>query len=72
MSVQKTVEVEQWVDNDYPIVMFFLPSGFPGKTILVSEDPYDDCECRLIDEEEKAQIIQKFKDKEDGQAEEAI
>jgi hypothetical protein len=40
--------------------MYFIPSGFPGMTILVMEDPIDEVECRLINEEERLSIVKKL------------
>lgn len=56
MTVE-TKEVEYIYDDEHPLAIYFLPSGFPNKTIMVTEDPFDGVESRLISDKEKKRII---------------
>lgn len=51
MLEKQTVEVKSWFDPDYPIVMYFLPSGCPDTFIFVSEQPHG-VACRHVSKQE--------------------
>lgn len=57
MIIQKK-EVEYIYDDLHPLVIYFIPSGFPDKIIMVTEDPFDGVESRLISNAEKKRIVE--------------
>lgn len=53
-------EIDCIYDDDEPACMYFIPSGFIGKAILVTEDPYRGVESRLVSIQEKDRIIKRY------------
>lgn len=41
MIEQRKIEVEQYIDSEYPVCFTLIPAGKPGLYILVGEDPVE-------------------------------
>jgi len=55
----KTVDfLYDWI---YPESIYFLPSGFKDRVIMVSENPYEGSSSKTITKQEKEEIIQRLK-----------
>ena len=44
----------------YPLVVYYIKSGFPDKFIQITEDPFNGQECELVTESEKVENIKKL------------
>lgn len=53
----KEMTIQTAFDEEYPTSFYFIPSGFKGKTILVTEDPYEGATCRTIGDKEKEMLM---------------
>lgn len=50
---RKRIEIDTVFIPDYPLMIYYLPSGSPGKFIRVDEDPYYGVTTTLIDEKDR-------------------
>lgn len=54
----ESITIEKvWTDE--PIVIYKLPSGYPGKVLMVYEDPFD-VSVSIVTEEEYRQRVEKL------------
>lgn len=53
----KEMTIKTAFDEEYPTLFYFIPSGFKGKTIIVTEDPYEGATCRTIGDKEKEMLM---------------
>lgn len=44
------MKIEKYYIHAYPEIMYYLPSGSPGYKIMVTEDPYEGVNAKLIKE----------------------
>ena len=58
------IEIERIIVDEnheaYPLVVYYIKSGFPDKFIQITENPFDGPECELVTESEKAENIKKL------------
>jgi len=53
----KDMTIKTAFDEEYPTSFYFIPSGFKGRTILVTEDPYEGAICKTISDKEKEKLM---------------
>lgn len=54
----KEMTIQTAFNEEYPISFYFIPSGFKGRMILVTEDPYEGAICKTISDSEYQKIQQ--------------
>jgi len=53
------IQIEKFIDDSFPIVIYFIPSSSPGLWIIVYEEP-GSVECKIINERERRELIRKL------------
>lgn len=59
-TTHSQIEITMICEDEDPIVFYFIPSGFRGMTIKITEDPIWGTDCILVNEEELKEILQKL------------
>lgn len=66
MIKKQIIEIERIVTTEDhpadPLNIYYIKSGFPGKFIQITEDPFEGPECKLVTELEKIETINKLLD----------